>query len=403
MHAHATVGTQLHPPDSRVPASRLRGEIVALAAHERLEADWLGLEAAAEGSPFTTWAWIATWLRNLPDDVAPLVFRGRDEAGLAALGLLVQAKERGVGRLFGRHSLHLQETANAELDEITVEYSGLLVRRGAEQPAYAALFDALGEWPRGWRRLRIAATAHGDAIAAALPDSMRAVSVDAQPAHYVDLAAVRAGGGDYMATLGRSTRSSLRQTARAYARLGPLRSQVAADAGTALAWLAELEALHTRYWRSRGRPGAFASEFFRRFHRDLVTAGTRSGYTRVIRVTAGDCVVGYLYTLCWRSRIYFYNSGLNYGLLEKGDRPGAAALYLAIEQAMHEGFDEFDFLAGAQGYKARMSTASRRLHSIDVRRNGALSSCERLLAKLARRQQSAPLVEALGAADADRG
>jgi CelD/BcsL family acetyltransferase involved in cellulose biosynthesis len=404
MRGPAAMTAQYHPPDVCAPVPPMHGDVVALAAYDGLEADWLGLEAVADGSPFTTWPWVATWLRNLPAEVVPLVFRARDAGGLAALGILVQAPERGLGRLFGRCSLLLQETADPELDEITVEYAGLLVRHGAGPAAYAALFATLGERMRHWRRLRIAATTHGEDIVAALPGSMRAFSIDAPRAHYVDLAAVRAAGGDYPATLGKSSRSNLRQTTRAYARLGPLRSEVAGDAATALAWLDALEALHTRYWRSKGKHGAFGSAFFGRFHRDLVATGARSGYTRITRVTAGTDVVGYLYTLCWRNRIYFYNSGLDYGLLGHHDRPGVASLHAAIDQAMREGFDEFDFLAGDQGYKARMGTHWRRLHSIDVRRRGPRSACEQVLARLVHRERAgAPLAQALAPAGTDRG
>src|SRR5690606_34282861 len=158
-------------------------------------------------------------------------------------------------------------------------------------------------------RLRFAWTGHGSAIAAALPDSMQAVIVDAVPSHYVDLAAVRATGGDYVARLGPNSRSSLRQTVRAYRRLGPVRIDVAGDAATALEWRARLERLHTRYWRSKGRGGSFQSAFFGRFHRDLVARGTADGRVRMTRVTAGGREVGYLYNLWWRNRVYFYNSG----------------------------------------------------------------------------------------------
>ncbi|MBB1472349.1 GNAT family N-acetyltransferase [Luteimonas sp. MC1782] len=400
MAGHIAGTTWRDAPRAPGKARVMRGEIAALASREGLEAEWLQLEADADGSPFTTWHWVDAWLRNLPAEVVPLVFRAYDAAGLGAIGLLVLAAEQGARRLFGRYSLRLQETADAELDEITVEYSGLLVRRGAEARAYAALFESLHAFQPRWRRLRIVATTHGAAIAAALPTSMQAVSMQARRSHYVDLAAVRASGGDYVATLGASSRGGLRQTARAYAALGPVRCDVATDAGTALQWLGELEALHTGYWRSRGRQGSFASAFFARFHRDLVATGTTTGYTRITRVSAGDTVVGYLYNLCWRNRIYFYNSGLNYGLLDKHDRPGIFALRAAIEQAVGEGRDEFDLLAGTQAYKTRLATSSRLLHWIDVRRNGPMASCERLLATLARRHRGAiPLAQALAVPD----
>nr|WP_255703405.1 GNAT family N-acetyltransferase [Lysobacter sp. GX 14042] len=377
--------------------------MIGLERYPDLGVDWTALEAQARGAPFTSWAWVSAWLRNLPDGVAPLVFRARDSGGLLALALLVAAPEHGVGRLFGRRSLYLQETADPVLDEVTIEYAGLLAREGCARPAYAALFQVLAGLRRDWRRLCISTSADAGAVAAALPPALRAASTLARPCHYVDLARVRAEPGGYKAVLGRKVRGSMRQTVRDYARFGPLQAEVAADVPTALAWFDALQDLHTRYWHSRGQPGCFASPFFGRFHRDLIAHGTGAGFTRLTRVCAGDEVVGYLYNLGWRDNIYFYNSGLRYGLLEKRDRPGIATLYAAIGQAAAEGRAEFDFLAGDQEYKRRLATDARTLHSIEVRRGGMRPMAERLLAALARRgTPGLPLARAL-AMDAAAG
>ena len=126
-----------------------------LAEYPDLADDWMRLQAQSDGTPFTHWHWISTWLEQLPADIVPRVFRIEDAEGLLALAVAVDAPERGKGRFFGRHSLRLQETGMDALDEISVEYSGLLVRRGGEVAAYAALFRALeGHW-EGWRRFRI--------------------------------------------------------------------------------------------------------------------------------------------------------------------------------------------------------------------------------------------------------
>lgn len=383
-------------PVPRPAGWHAHGELIELERYPDLGVDWTALEVHAQGSPFTSWAWVSAWLRNLPDGVAPLVFRARDGAGLLALALLVPAPEHGVGRLFGRRSLYLQETADPVLDEITIEYAGLLAREGCARPAYAALFQVLSGLRRDWRRLCISTSADAEPVAAALPSALRAASTLARPCHYVDLHRVRSGPGGYEAVLGRKVRASLRQTVRDYSRFGPLRAEVAGDAGTALAWFDALQDLHTRYWHSRGQPGCFASPFFGRFHRDLIGHGTRAGFTRLTRVRAGDEVVGYLYNLGWRDNVYFYNSGLRYGLLEKRDRPGVASLYAAIGQAAAEGCAEFDFLAGDQEYKRRLATGARPLHSIEVRRAGLRPLAERLLATLARRGTAGmPLARAL--------
>ncbi|MGY0557191.1 GNAT family N-acetyltransferase [Lysobacter sp. A421] len=363
-------------------ASAVRGELLDVDRYPGLAVDWMRLESQCDASPFTSWAWVSTWLAMLPGTCRPLVFRASDETGVFALCLLVKAPERGVGRLFGSHSLLLQETGDAQVDQVTIEYAGLLVRAGAEALGYATLFESIERLGGSWRRLRISATAQADAILSALPAGLDAASVDARPSYFVDLAALRASQRSYHASLGASTRGSLNQTRRGYHAHGELCAQVAGDANTALAWLDELADLHTRYWKTRGKPGSFSSAFFCQFHRALVGAGTGTGFTRLTRVSAGPLIVGYVYNLAWRDRIYYYNSGLNYGALPKHDRPGLAALHATIEQALAEGWDQFDFLAGAQEYKRRLASDARRLHWVDIRRHGARMSGERLTARL---------------------
>ncbi len=365
---------------SRV-ASDPRGEWLALTEYPDLAGDWRRLQAQADGTPFTHWHWISTWLDHLPAQIVPRVFRVEDEQGLLALALAVDARERGNGRLFGRHSLRLQETGIEALDEISVEYSGLLTRRGGEVAAYAALFRALEQHWDGWRRFRISATADGPHIAAALSPGLHCYSVHTQPCYRVDLTRLRASGKGYMDSLKRNFRHHLRQSQRAYGAHGALQVEVAASIDSALAWLDELRILHERRWRSKGEEGAFAGGFFHAFHDTLVRKGLADGYVRMTRISAGPLVVGYLYNLYWRGTVYFYNCGLNYGALPRYDSPGSIALAACIQQCLDEGLDTFDFLAGAQPYKRRLSDHARTLEWIDVRRRGLAHDSERLIAQ----------------------
>lgn len=378
------------------PRSGLRAELRPIAQLAELEQEWTALEAVSECAPFFSWYWVSTWLRELPASVRPLLFRATGPDGVVALALLVAAPERGRTRWFGRHSWHMQETGDAELDEVTVEYGGLLARPGDLADAWSALARLLEGLPRDWRRLRITTSAQGSAIAMALPPGMHAASVRARPCYRVDLEAVRAAPGGYVEVLGRKSRGALRQTLREYAELGPLHAETAADASTALAWFDAFEQLHTRHWQQRGAGGCFSRPFFGRFHRALIARATDDGFVRMTRVKAGDALVGYLYNLGWQGRVYYYNAGMNYGVLRRHDRPGIASLYAAVEQAAAEGVQVFDFLAGDQEYKRRLSTDAVTLHSIDVRRAGMRAAAERIGAGLARRDTlGVPLAEAL--------
>ncbi|WP_394696771.1 GNAT family N-acetyltransferase [Pseudoxanthomonas japonensis] len=367
-------------PASRI-TSEARGTWRVLAEYPDLADDWMRLQAQSDGTPFTHWHWISTWLEQLPAHIVPRVFRIEDAEGLLALAVAVDAPERGKGRFFGRHSLRLQETGMDALDEISVEYSGLLVRRGGEVAAYAALFRALeGHW-EGWRRFRITATAHGPHIASALPAGLHCYCVLSQPCCRVDLDRLRDSGKGYVDSLKRNFRHHLRQSLRAYEAHGALKVEVADSVGQALAWLDELRTLHERRWRSKGKEGSFSSDFFHAFHQALVRKGSGDGYVRLTRVSAGALVVGYLYNLHWRGTVYFYNCGLNYGALPRYDSPGSAALAACIQHCLDEGLAAFDFLAGAQPYKRRLSHEARTLEWIDVRQRGLAHDSERLVAQ----------------------
>src|SRR5690606_37328415 len=122
---------------------RLRGELVSLERCGGLAGDWIALQQRVECSPFSSWNWVSTWLELLPPDVRTLVFRAFDGDRVVALALLVAAPERGWARLAGRRSWHIQETGDPALDEITMEYGGLLAAPEDLEASYRALFEAL--------------------------------------------------------------------------------------------------------------------------------------------------------------------------------------------------------------------------------------------------------------------
>lgn len=383
---------------------RLRGELVPLERCGGLAGDWIALQRRVECSPFSSWHWVSTWLELLPPDVRPLVFSAFDGERVVALALLVAAPERGWARLAGRRSWHIQETGDPALDEITMEYGGLLAAPEDIEASYRALFEALGGLPNDWRRLCITTSVQAPEIQAALPGNMRGSSACTRASYVVDLSQVREAGG-YPEVLGRNSRSSLRQTLRAYEAIGPLRAEVAGDVETALSWFDGFETLHTRYWRSRGLPGSFGSSFFGRFHRALIERTAGEGFVQINRVTAGEMLVGYVYNLAWQRRVYYYNAGMNYGCLLRHDRPGVASLHLVIERAAADGDLVFDFLAGEQEYKRRMSTGGIAVHSVEVRRDGLRGRLERIAARMLRREAKlgVPLAEALCQATMDEG
>jgi CelD/BcsL family acetyltransferase involved in cellulose biosynthesis len=358
------------PPRSAQAQARtlgLRWEwLPARAEDARLAAEWQHLYAASPESPFHHWAWISTWLRLLPERVRPRLLRIEGPHGLLALGLIVARKERGWRRLFGRYSLHLQETGEPEFDEITLEYAGLLCPLQSRAAAYAGLLAALEALKLDYRFLKLSASKDGEWLQAALTPGYRAHCPRARPVCRVDLGRAREHCAGYVGLLAKSTRAGLRRTGRAYAALGEVVLERATTASVAMNWLAELELLHTRYWCSKLRPGAFGSPFFSRFQRALLPIGHAAGLVEVQRVRAGDQAVGYLYHLVSGDCAHFYCSGLAYALLEREDRPGFLCGQQAIQHYQQRGLLEYDFMAGEAAYKHMLGTHLQQVEYVEL-------------------------------------
>ena len=313
-----------------------------------LEKVWRDVEAVSEARYFVSWGWIGTWLATLPADVRPDLVTVRQGGRTVALGLL--CRKRVVRhRFLPVRALSLHSTSDPALDCLTIEYNGFLAARGFEEPAAQAALSYLVRQEPGWDEIAL------DGVPPNYLELAQHAGLSVQigarkPVYEADLAAMRAKGGDYLASLSRNTRQQTRRAFRLYEETGPLGFSVARDLEEALQTFATLKRLHQRYWIARGRPGAFATPYFEAFHDRLIRTRFAAGEIRIARVTVGEQVVGCLYSFVWRGRIYFYQSGFEYGA-DARLKPGLVAHCLAIQHALAAGAEVYDFLAGDSQYK----------------------------------------------------
>src|SRR5207302_8869722 len=114
------------------------------------------------------------------------------------------------------------------------------------------------------------------------------------PSYCVDLSRLSSGGEVY-SVLSANARQRLRRAIRYFERSGPLQLKQAATLDEARAFFAAMKQLHSASWQRRGKPHAFTGAFFERFHRSLIERSFDAGVTQLLRASAGDRVIGYLY------------------------------------------------------------------------------------------------------------
>ncbi len=313
---------------------------------------WTNLEQRADITFYLSWHWIGAWIEQagMPD----FVLVGRAGNKVVCIGLLRKSVQWRHGVIRSR-TLCLHETGVEGEDIVFIEYNGFLTdRRFAplgpqaiaflrEEAAAAGGFDELqlgGIVEEDYRALR----------AAGLKTYVHARKTTA----FVDLAAIRAGGGDYLATISSNTRYQIRRALKIYESRGALSLQPARTADEAMRFFEEMGRLHEGAWRQRGAEGgAWRFPFLVDFHKRVIETAFPEGGVEIVRISCGETPVGYIHCLVRDGWYGSYLSGFAYEEDNKV-KPGLVSFYLYIEHLLKNGGQVFDFLAGDHRYKTSL-------------------------------------------------
>jgi CelD/BcsL family acetyltransferase involved in cellulose biosynthesis len=370
----------------------------------QLETLWRSIEARASCSFFLTWPWIGAWLAQLPAGCDARVLLA--QAGDEPLGIAVLVKtRRRLGSVALCEAWHLHATGEPEYDRLCIEHNDFLVDARRADEVRAALING---WMAAAGR---AAELHlpglpGDGLPAALAGGLEQVS-ETKPSLGVALAPVREAKLDFTPLLSSHARRFVRRSMKEYQSvIGALAVDEADSPVQAREFLAELVRLHEATWRQRGLPGAFATPAILAFHDRLIELAWPEGRVQLLRIRTGERAMGYLYSFVRGQRLYVYQSGFDYSLLEKHGRPGLVAHTLAIQHNAARGYDHYDLLAGESQYKSTVSTVTEAMTWAVWRKPALRFTAERLGRQTWRRwrayrQRQEPSGSAQGSAHAE--
>ncbi len=302
-----------------------------------LPARWQTLEQHATPSFFQSWTFLGCQFETRFAG-AQLLCVSQDGADIA-LALLGT----------GRQRLWLNQTGNREADQVFIEHNALLVAQGEEACVPAALRTAA-------RAGIVEMGGVDDATLNAARQAGWVAHAQSRLAPYVALDQLRQ---PYLNTLSSNARAQIRRAQRLYG--AGLALSRAANTEQALAWFAEMVALHQQAWNARGKPGAFASPAMLGFHAELIARAWPAGEADLLRIAADGRHIGTLYNLIRNGSVHCYQSGFAYSA-DPRDKPGLCCHALAIEHYAQAGVREYDFLGGADRYKTTLAQNGRWLH-----------------------------------------
>lgn len=348
-----------------------------------LERDWCDLQQQSDHSFFQSWTWIGCWLQMLPASIRPLLLCARRGGSIVGLGVFVPRRTIRHGFVVSS-GLHLHQTGDAALDQLTIEHNGLLVAREGAAAIVAGCLATLVAL-KGFDEVHLPGVPswYLDLCARDLcaGTSSHLEVNKTLPLPSVDLREAAEAG--YERLLSRNTRQQVRRAMRLYDDAG-LCYRVAEDVDQALADLADLQRLHRAYWTARGQPGAFANPFFTAFHTRLVRTALPRREVELARISTQKGVIGYLYNFKKNGHIYSYQSGFHYPE-DNRLKPGLVSHRLAIEHGLSAGEAVYDFLAGEDRYKRSLATHCGRLVWLTLQQPRLVLALERRLRAAKRR------------------
>lgn len=364
-----------------VSARPLRTELEALPGLDELGEQWCALEPRSDCSFFTSWNWTGSWLATLPELTGLRLLRVTAEGETVALAI-VSSRRRSWRAGMSLRGLFFHVTGDDHFDRITPEHNDLLCVRQHAVAVRRELIGALNRLDRGWDELHLPGVTPYAEWTEPLPAGVWVEHRREEESFAVDLDAVRAAGAgaaasgasveslieSHLGLLSANTRSQVRRSIKEVRKLGEMQLIEAASVEEALRHLRGLRDLHQSCWVARGEPGAFGHPYFEAFHTKLIETAHPRGEVQLLKLQAGDSVLGYLYNFKWRGRILNYQSGFAYDTVSKHARPGLVAHALAVAVAAQRGEMIYDFMAGANRTKESLANRRYQLDWIVLRR-----------------------------------
>ena len=330
----------------------------------RLRDEWIELEGRSSPTVFLSWQWLGHWLRVYKPDA--LVLRVTEGERLVGLGLLVETDERRHGVLKSR-CLRLHQTGHKLLDQIWIEYNGVLAGRGKEDAVAKACLEYLCSAMPAWDEFVLGAIDADEADRYARITGLHKHLRWEAPCFGVDLDGLRRSGDHYLDTLSRNTRHQINRAHRLYSERGDVKLVRPDSVEEALAVFDAIGPRHLERWGHGPDQSGFANPDFVRFHRELIRAQWPEGGVDLVSVMAGDEQIASFYNLLHNQVVYFYLGGM---AIETDNRlkPGLLGHSLCIEDYRHHGFHYYDFMGGDERYKSNLGQFHRNLVQIALQR-----------------------------------
>lgn len=324
---------------------------------EGLREEWDSLlDRSASTSVFLTWEWLYTWWRHFGSGNT-LRIAVMTEASGTIVGIAPMCVYNRGG------ALPLRVLSFLGIGGVSSEYLDLFAEKGREAEVAAAFFDFLKADSRSWDYTVFSDLLDSSIVLGHIGHPLKedGCLTDIRAAQNCPYLPLPANGEEFLASLGKEVRATLKRRTRRLAEMG-VETRLVEREDEIEGALASLFQLHQKRWTLRGLKGNFRQEKIRAFHAEASRRFLEKGRLRLYLLNMNGSAIASLYCFAFKGRVFYYQAGFD---PEWGSKsPGTVLMGHGIQSSIAEGMTEFDFLRGLEPYKYRWTDKSRTTHNL---------------------------------------
>jgi|GEM_PF-225964 len=344
---------------------------ISVADANKLEHMWNELYQQAKPNFFLSWSWIGVWFAKIK--CKTYLCTASIDGKIVGLALLTE-KTSYKHAIIPVKKLFLHKTGDSQEDQAWIEYNDFLLCEKHQNVVRLRMLDTICEKMQ-WDEFVVGASTQ-DTLAAFRLKDLKRNDTWVNQSYRTDLASIRDRGLTYLETLSKNTRYQINRSLRSYKKIGELNVEFADTAEQARAWFDDAGPLHIERWQETNVGSGYSNAFFVEFHHDIIKKSFAEGRIHLIKISAGDSVICYLYNFIDDKEVKFYLAATNFNHDDKTLKPGLVAHYLVIQEYLNKGFDIYDFMAGDSQYKRSLSSSSSQVALASFKRNSLYTQLE---------------------------
>ena len=319
----------------------------------KLKEDWTSLlKKSRSDTVFLTWEWMYTWWECFMDNKQLFLLTVYDETEkLIGIAPLCMDKKKLVGITALKYMRFLGTMP------ISSDHLDFIINKGREVEVLKAIVDYLFQEIK-WDLCLLSNIPISSLTGKLLREIMENRPFQSEISQVCPYMPLPTRIEDYYSSLSGNARNTIKRKRRnlqkEYDGFEVITCEESDGIDSAMERLFEL---HEKRWMVVKHKGNFTKSNVRKFHKNIARIFLKSDMLRLyfLRIQVKDAAA--LYTFKYNNKLFYYQGGWDPEWTR--ERVGNILTNLVIEDAINNGYSEYDFLRGTEDYKVRLTDKKR--------------------------------------------